>query len=60
MGLSVNEETTKYMYVSRQVNRDLVGYNEKRKERDFNFERVSSFMYLGVTIKEDNNIIEDL
>lgn len=58
MGLAINETKTKYMYVSRQAQRDRIGQNVTIG--DFNFERVNSFKYLGAVITADNDITEEV
>lgn len=58
VGLSINEDKTKYMHTSRTGRRDRVGQNVTMGE--YNFERVATFKYLGATIAQDNNMIEEI
>ncbi|CAG9826824.1 unnamed protein product [Diabrotica balteata] len=59
MGLQINENKTKYMYMSRNnQSGDRIG--QKITINDFNFERVREFKYLGITITEDNNASQEI
>ena len=58
MGLKINEDKTKYMYVGKGMRRDRIGQNVTMGE--YNFERVTSFRYLGATISEENSISDEV
>ena len=52
-GLQINQEKTKYMIVERKnILRQTTGH---LKRKNYKFERVENFKYLGVTLQEDNN-----
>ena len=53
LGLQINQEKTKYMIVERKNTlRQKTGH---LKIKNYKFERVENFKYLGVTLHEDNN-----
>jgi hypothetical protein len=52
--LHINQEKTKYMIVERK-NSLKINKIEHLKIKNYQFERVESFKYLGVTHNEDNN-----
>ena len=58
-GLQINQEKTKYMIVERKNN---LKKNKKGhlKIKNYKFERVENFKYLGVILNEDNNNQIDL
>jgi hypothetical protein len=58
-GLQVNQEKTKYMTVERKnsLQKNKIGH---LKIKNYKFERVASFKYLGVILTEDNNNQIDL
>jgi hypothetical protein len=58
-GLRINQEKTKYMMVERKNNlkKNKIGH---LKIKNYKFERVENFKYLGVTLNEDNNNRIDL
>ena len=53
-GLQINHEKTKYMKVERKnsLKKNTIGY---LKIKNYKFERVENFKYLGVILNEDNN-----
>jgi hypothetical protein len=53
-GLQINQEKTKYMIVERKnsLQKNKIGH---LKIKNYEFERVASFKYLGVILNEDNN-----
>jgi hypothetical protein len=53
VGLEVNVEKTKYMFVSRDQN---AGQNREIKIGNRSFENVSQFKYLGTTVTNRNLI----
>ena len=53
-GLWINQEKTKYMIAERENNL------QKNKIKNYKFERVENFKYLGVILNEDNNNQIDL
>ncbi|KAL4104440.1 hypothetical protein QTP88_019741 [Uroleucon formosanum] len=55
MGLEVNQEKTKYMYISRN---DKSGLN--LKVDPYIFEKVEVFKYLGININSKNNVLEEI
>ena len=55
IGLQNNESKTKYMVISRREN-----HGEYIEVENFNFERVYSLKYLGVTINSNNNNHEEI
>ncbi|KAL4083423.1 hypothetical protein QTP88_028739 [Uroleucon formosanum] len=55
MGLEVNEEKTKYMYISRNDRNDL-----NLKVDLYVFEKVEAFKYLGININSKNNVHEEI
>jgi hypothetical protein len=56
-GLQINQEKIKYMIVERKncLKKNKVGH---LKIKNYKFERVESFKYLGVILNEDNNQID--
>ena len=58
-GLRINQEKTKYMIVIKKNNlkKNKIGH---LKVKNYKFERVENFKYLGVIINEDNNNQIDL
>jgi hypothetical protein len=58
-GLQINQEKTKYMIVERKnsLQKNKIGH---LKIKNYKFERVASFKYLGVILNEDNNNQIDL
>ncbi|KAL1448299.1 hypothetical protein WDU94_008926, partial [Cyamophila willieti] len=50
VGLKINETKTKFMHVSRNKTRGM----DHMEVGNYNFERVNSFKYLGVTLTDDN------
>ena len=53
LGLQINQEKTKYMIVERKNTlRQKIGH---LKIKNYKFERVENFKYLGVILHEDNN-----
>jgi hypothetical protein len=52
--LQINQEKTKYMIVERK---NILKKNKIRhlKIKNYKFERVENFKYLGVILNEDNN-----
>jgi hypothetical protein len=58
-GLQINQEKTKYMIVERKnsLQKNKIGHS---KIKNYEFERVASFKYLGVILNEDNNNQIDL
>ena len=52
-GLQINHEKTKYMKVERKnsLKKNTIGY---LKIKNYKFERVENFKYLGVILNEDN------
>jgi len=59
LGLWINQEKTKCMIVERKNNlkKNKIGH---LKIKNYKFERVESFKYLGVILNEDNNNQIDL
>ena len=59
LGLQINQEKTKYMIVERKNNlkKNKIGH---LKMKNYKFERVENFKYLGVILDEDNNNQTDL
>jgi len=58
MGLSVNQEKTKYMFLSRKTKSEE---DMKDLEVDgFTFQQVSSFKYLGVNVNNTNCMHEEI
>jgi len=58
-GLQINQEKTKYMIVERKnsLEKHKIGH---LKIKNYKFERVEYFKYLGVILNEDNNNQIDL
>jgi len=58
-GLQVNQQKTKYMIVERKnsLKKNKIGH---LKIKNYKFERVDNFKYLGVILNEDNNNQIDL
>ena len=58
-GLQINQEKTKYMIMERKnsLKQNKTGH---LKIKNYNFERVENFKYLGVILNEDNNNQIDL
>ena len=58
-GLQINQEKTKYMIMERKnsLKQNITGH---LKIKNYNFERVENFKYLGVILNEDNNNQIDL
>ena len=58
-GLQISQENTKYMIVERQnsLKKNKRGHS---KIKNYKFERVENFKYLGVILNEDNNNQIDL
>ena len=56
-GLPINQEKTKYMIVEgkNNLNKNKIGHF---KLKNYKFERVENFKYLGVILIEDNNQID--
>ena len=52
-GLQINQEKTKYMIVERKnsLQKNKIGH---LKIKNYKFERVASFKYVGVILNEDN------
>jgi len=52
--LQINQEKTKYVIVERKnsLKKNKIGL---KKIKNYKFERVENFKYLGVTLNEDNN-----
>lgn len=46
------------MYVTRQLQRDIVGQNMSKG--GYTFKRVNRFKYLGIVIMDDSNIQEEI
>ena len=59
LGLQINQEKTKYMIVERKnsLKKNKMGH---LKIKNYKFERVENFKYLGIILNEDNNIQIDL
>jgi hypothetical protein len=57
VGLEVKVEKTKYMLVSRDQS---AGQNQDMKIGNRSFEKVSQFMYLGMTVINQNLIREEI
>jgi len=59
LGLQINQEKTKYVIVERKNNlkKNELGH---LKIKNYKFERVENFKYLGVILNEDNNNQIDL
>jgi hypothetical protein len=57
VGLEVNVEKTKCMWVSRDQN---AGQNWEREIGNRSYENVSHFKYLGTTVKNQNMIQEEI
>jgi len=59
LGLQINQEKTKYMIVERKnsLKKNKIGH---LKIKNYKFERVENFKYLGVILNEDNNNQIDL
>ena len=57
--LQINQEKTKYLIVERKnsLKKDKIGH---LKIKNYKFERVENFNYLGVILNEDNNNQTDL
>jgi hypothetical protein len=55
-GLQINQEKTKYMIVE-SLNKNKVGH---LKIKNYKFDRVENFKYLGIILNEDNNNQTDL
>jgi hypothetical protein len=53
-GIQINLEKTKYMLVERKNNfkKNKIGH---LKIKNYKFERVENFKYLGIVLNEDNN-----
>jgi len=58
-GLGINQEKTKYMIVERKnsLQKNKIGHF---KIKNYKFERVENFKYLGVILNESNNNQMDL
>ena len=56
-GLQINQEKTKYMIVERKNSLKKIVH---LKIKNYKFERVENFKYLGVMLNEDNNKQVDL
>ena len=58
-GLRINQEKTKHMIVERKksLKKNKIGH---LKIKNYKFERVENFKYLGVILKEDNSNQIDL
>jgi hypothetical protein len=56
LGLKINEDKTKYMWVTRRKARK----QQNLTVGDYNFEVVRSFKYLGSTINDENDISEEI
>lgn len=54
VGLTINQEKTKYLRISRQVEQ------EEQVTRNIGIERVKIFKYLGTVINETNDITEEI
>jgi hypothetical protein len=54
LGLQINQEKTKYMIVERKhsLKQNKIGH---LKIKNYKFERVENFKYLGVILNADNN-----
>jgi hypothetical protein len=57
IGLEVNADKTKYMFMTRDKN---VGRSHNIKIDNNSFERVEQFRYLGTTIRNQNSIQEEI
>ena len=59
LGLQINHKKTKYVIVERKnsLKKNKIGH---LKIKDYKFERVENFKYLGVILNEDNNNQIDL
>jgi hypothetical protein len=57
VGLEINVEKTKYMFLSRHQN---AGQNRDIKIANRSFENVSQFKYLGTTVTNKNSIQEEV
>jgi len=59
LGLQINYEKTKYMILERKnsLKQNKIGY---LKIKNYKFERVKNFKYLGVILNDDNNYKTDL
>jgi len=53
-GLWLNQEKTKYMIVERKTSLNQIKLGHL-KIKNYKFERVENFKYLGVILNEDNN-----
>jgi cytochrome oxidase assembly protein ShyY1 len=53
LGLQINQEKTKYMIVERK--NTLKQKTIELKIKNYKFERVENFKYLGVILHKDNN-----
>jgi hypothetical protein len=58
-GLQINQEKTKYVTLERKnsLKNNKIGHV---KTKNYKFERVENFKYLGVILNEDNNNQTDL
>ena len=59
LGLQINQEKTKYMIAERE-NSLKQNKTEHLKIKNYKFEKVENFKYIGVTLNEDNNYKIDL
>jgi len=59
LGLQINQEKTKYMIAERE-NSLKQNKTEHLKIKNYKFEKVENFKYIGVTLNEDNNYKTDL
>jgi hypothetical protein len=59
LGLQINQENTKYVVVEREnsLKQSKMG---RLKIKNYKFDRVENFKYLGVILNEDNNYQIDL
>ena len=57
IGLEVNADKTKYMFMSRNQN---AGRGHSMKNDNSSFERVDEFKYLGTTLTNQNSIQEEI
>jgi hypothetical protein len=57
VGLAVNIEKSKYMFVSRNQN---IGQNHKSPTINMSFENMAKFKYLGITVTNQNCIHDEI
>jgi hypothetical protein len=57
IGLEVNSEKTKYMFISRH---QTAGQSNYKRVANKSFEKVAKFKYLGSTLTDQNCIHEEI